>query len=192
MKHLIIVILTALFCVAAVSAQEQSSIKPASSYSQAGVTFASPNQSEWTLLKSDKSQTVFEKRAKDEISNANVKTIKTKTFETEKDLLIGLETLKQDELSKLKMDSVHFNNTRFKGLPCVQYDGVFKLDDGASSPKFEYFNFKGYLCSHPETKGLAVQVEFSNYSNSRGFSENIVAVSDEFFEKVTFSKAAIK
>ena len=192
MKHLIIVILTALFCVAAVSAQEQSSIKPASSYSQAGVTFASPNQSEWTLLKSDKSQTVFEKRAKDEISNANVKTIKTKTFETEKDLLIGLETLKQDELSKLKMDSVHFNNTRFKGLPCVQYDGVFKLDGGASSPKFEYFNFKGYLCSHPETKGLAVQVEFSNYSNSRGFSENIVAVSDEFFEKITFSKAAIK
>ena len=149
MKHLIIEILTALFCVAAVSAQEQSSIKPASSYSQAGVTFASPNQAEWTLLKSDKSQTVFEKRAKDEISNANVKTIKTKTFETEKDLLIGLETLKQDELSKLKMDSVHFNNTRFKGLPCVQYDGVFKLDGGASSPKFEYFNFKGYLCSHP-------------------------------------------
>ena len=192
MKHLIVVILNVLFCVAVVSAQEQSLIKPAGSYNQAGVIFASPNQSDWTLLKSDKSQTVFEKRAKGEISNANVKTIKTKTFETEKDLLIGLETLKQDELSKLKMDSVHFNNTRFKGLPCVQYDGIFKLDGSVSSPKFEYFNFKGYLCSHPETKGLAVQVEFSNYSNSRGFSEKLVAVSEEFFEKITFSKAAIK
>jgi hypothetical protein len=192
MKHLIIVILTALFCAAVVSAQKQSLIKPASSYNQAGVTFASPNQSEWTLLKSDKSQTVFEKCAKDEISNANVKTIKTKNFETEKDLLVGLETLKQDELSKLKMDSVHFNNIRFKGLPCVQYDGIFKLEGSSSSPKFEYFNFRGYLCSHPETKGLAIQVEFSNYSNSRGFSDNIVAVSDEFFEKITFSKAAIK
>lgn len=90
------------------------------------------------------------------------------------------------------MDSVHFNNTRFKGLPCVQYDGIFKLDGSVSSPKFEYFNFKGYLCSHPETKGLAIQVEFSNYSNSRGFPENLIAVSDEFFEKITFSKAAIK
>jgi len=97
------------------------------------------------LLKSNKSQTVFEKRAKDEISNANVKTIKTKNFETEKDLLVGLETLKQDELSKLKMDSVHFNNTRFKGLPCVHYDGIFKLDRSVSSPKFEYFNLRGYL-----------------------------------------------
>ena len=192
MKHLIAVILTALFCVVAASAQEQSSIKPASAYSQAGVTFTSPNQSGWASLKSDKLETVFEKRANDEILNANVKTIKIKTFETEKDLLIGLEALKQEELSKLKMNSVHFNNTRFKGLPCVQYDGIFKLDGGASSPKFEYFNFKGYLCSHPETKGLAIQVEFSNYSNSKGFSENLISVSDEFFEKIAFSKATIK
>jgi hypothetical protein len=144
------------------------------------------------LLKSDKSQTVYEKRVKDEISNANVKTFKTKTFETKKDLLVGLETLKQEELSKLKMDSFHFNNIRFKGLPCVQYDGIFKLDGSVSTPKFEYFNFRGYLCSHPETKSLAIQAEFSTYSNSRGFSENIVAVSEEFFEKITFSKAAIK
>jgi hypothetical protein len=40
MKHLMFAILTALFCDAFVSAQKQSSIKPAGSYSQAGVTFA--------------------------------------------------------------------------------------------------------------------------------------------------------
>lgn len=192
MKQLIVIILTALFSVVVVSAQGQSSIKPASTYSQAGVTFASPNQSEWTLVKSDKLETVFEKRAKDEILNANVKTMKTKTFETAKDLLMGLETLKQDELSKLKMDSVHYNNTKFKGLPCVQYDGIFKPESGAFSSKFEYFNFKGYLCSHPETKGLAIQIEFFNYSNSRGFADNLVSLSDEFFEKIVFSKATIK
>ena len=188
MKHLTAIILTALFCVAAVSAQEQTTIKPASPYNQPGVTFASPNQPDWTLLKSDTSETVFEKRAKDEILNANVKTIKTKTFETDKDLLAGLEVMKQEELSKLKMDSVHYNTTKFKGLPCVQYDGIFKLEGSPSLPKFEYFNFKGYLCSHPVTKGLAVQVEFSSYSNLRGFSENLFTLSDEFFAKIVFQK----
>jgi hypothetical protein len=189
MKHLMMILLTALFC-AVVSAQKQSSIKPANVYSHAGVTFASPDEEGWTLLRSGNLETIFEKRAKDEILNANVKTIKTKTFATEKDLLIGLEALKQDELSKLKMDSVHFNNTKFKGLPCVQYDGIFKSESGAFLSKFEYFNFKGYLCSHPQTKGLAVQVEFSNYSNLRGFSENLFSLSDEFFGKTAFSKAA--
>lgn len=193
MKHLIVIILTVLFYAAAASAQEQqSAIKPASSYSQAGVTFGSPNQPDWTLLKSDASETVFEKRTKDEILSASVKTIKTKTFETEKDFLIGMEALKQDELSKLKKDSLHYNYTKFKGLLCVQYDGIFNPNEGTSSPKFKYFNFKGYLCSHPETKGTAIQVEFSNYSNIRGFSENLFSLSDDFFEKITFSKSPIK
>jgi hypothetical protein len=59
-------------------------------------------------------------------------------------------------------------------------------------PKFKYYNLKGYLCSHPENKNLVIQMEFSSRSNSRGFPENLLSLSDEFFEKTTFYKAAVK
>jgi hypothetical protein len=117
-----------------------------------------------------------------------VKTIRTKVFDNYNDLLSSLEALKVEELSKLKKNSVHFNYVRFKASPCVQYDGIFTGD--ASAPNFKYFNFKGYMCRHPESKGLVVQIEFSNHSNRRAFSENPVDLSNEFFEKIAFSKVA--
>jgi hypothetical protein len=189
MKYLMVIVLVAVVCANAVLAQTQSPISPASIYDQVGVTVVSPNQPGWVLLKSSKSDTVFEKRGKDEILIANVKTFRTKIFDNDLDLLTSLETLKKEELSQLKRDSVHFNYVRFKGSPCVQYDGIFKLD-GASLPKSEYFNFKGYLCRHPETKDLVVQMEFSNHSNLRGFSENLFSLRDEFLEKIVFSRVA--
>ena len=173
MNHLKVIALVTVVCANAVLAQEQSSINPASIYHQVGVTVVSPNQPGWVLLQSSKSETVFEKRVEGEIVNANVKTIKTKIFDNDKDLMTSLEALKKEELSKLNRDSIHFNYVRFKGSPCVQYDGIFNVD-GTSAPKFEYFNIKGYLCRHPESKDLVVQMEFSNHSNVRGFSENLV------------------
>ena len=186
MNHLIVMVLVIVSCANAVLAQRQSSIEPASIYHQGGVTIVSPNQPGWVLLQSSKSETVFEKRGEDEIVTANVKTIKTK-IDNDKELMISLETLKKEELSKLKRDSIHFNYVRFKGSRCVQYDGIFKVD-GASTPKFEYFNLKGYLCRLPESKDLAVQIEFSNHSNLRGFSENLLSLSNEFFERILFGR----
>ena len=113
MNHLIVIIATALFCVA-VPARAQTSIKAASIYDQDGITVVSPNQPGWILLKTGKSETVFEKRDESGIFNASVKIIRTKTFETEKDRLTGWEALKQEEFSKLKQDHLHFNYTRFK------------------------------------------------------------------------------
>ena len=185
------ILVIAMFCVNIAFAQKQTSIKPASVYKQDGITFASPNQSGWTLLKSDKLETVFEKQDKDAVSNASVKTIKTETFETDKDRLTNFEALKKEELSKMIRDSVHFNYVRFKGLMCLQYDGVFKFDE-TTTPKFEYFNFKGYLCPSSNAKDSAIQMEFANYSNTRGLTEDLNSLNYEFFEKITFSKAAVK
>jgi hypothetical protein len=172
----------------------QSPINPATVYDQAGVTVVSPNQSGWRLLKSDKSQTLFEKNDKDVILRAEVKTFITKVFAADKDLLASLENLKQEELNKLKRDSVHFNFVRFKLTSCLQYDGVFKdgmfIVDGKSSPKFSYLNLKGFLCPLPGAKDSVVQMEFSNYSNLRGFTAEVSDLSDEFFEKVVFPKIA--
>jgi hypothetical protein len=186
MNHFIVIIATALFCVA-VSARAQTSIKPASIYDQDGITVVSPNQSGWVLLKTDKSETVFEKRGEGGILNASVKTIRTKTFETDKDRLAGWEALKQEEFSKLKQDHIHFNYTRFKGAMCLLYDGIFPLEK-TSSNKFAHFNVKGYLCPPPNAKDSAVQMEFSNYSNTRGLTEDLYSLSDGFFEKLIFSK----
>ncbi len=186
MNHFIVIIATALFC-AAVSAHAQTSIKPASIYDQDGITVVSPNQLGWILLKTDKSETVFERRGEGGILNASVKAIRTKTFETDKDRLAGWETLKQEELSKLKRDSIHFDNKRFMGAMCLRYEGIFPIEKTSSS-NFVYFNLKGYLCPHPKAKDSAVQIEFSNYSNARGLTEELYSLSDEFFEKLIFPK----
>ena len=191
MNRLMVIALVTVSCASAVLTQERSSIKPAGIYRRIGVTVVSPNQPGWVLLQASKSETVFEKRGADEIVSANVKTIKTKIFDNDKELMVSLEALKKEELSKLKRDSIHFNYVRFKGTRCVQYDGIF-TSDGASAPKFEYFNLKGYLCRHPESKDVTVQMEFSNHSNLRGFSENSSSLSIEFFEKIVFSKLAGK
>jgi hypothetical protein len=190
MNRLIIIVLVTVACVNAVLAQEQASINPASIYHLGGVTVVSPNQPGWLLLQSNKSLIAFQKRAESEVLNASVKTIRTKVFDNDKALLTSLEALKVEELSKLKRDSVHFNYVRFKASPCVQYDGIFTGD--ASAPNFEYLNFNGYLCRHPESKDLVVQIEFSNHSNRRGFSENLSELSNEFFEKMAFSKVAVR
>ena len=190
MKRLIVFVLVTVACANAVLAQEQASINPASLYHLDGVTFVSPNQPGWVLSQSGKSLITLQKRVEDQSLNASVKTIKTKVFDTENELLTSLEALKVEELSKLKKDSVHFNYLKFKASTCVQYDGIFTGD--ASAPNFKYFNFKGYMCRHPESKGLVVQIEFSNYSNRRGFSEELVDLSNEFFEKMAFSKVAIQ
>lgn len=140
---------------------------------------------------SSQSETVFEKRETDGIFTANVKSIKSRLFENDRDLLMSLEKLKQEEFGKLKTDSVHFNNTRFKSSPCMQYDGIFR-EEGVTSSRFEYFNVRGYICPHPGNANLALQIEFSSLSNSRGFSENSYSLSDEFFANIAFFKPTVK
>jgi hypothetical protein len=170
----------------AIAAPAQKSIKPATSYKQGGISIVSPNQPGWTLLKADKSETIFEKRSGNEILNASVKTIPTKTCATDKDRLVAWEALKNEEFSKLNRDSLHFYYTRFKSLMCLRYDGSFPKDKTPSN-NFERFNIKGYLCPLPNNQQSAVQMEVFNYSNKKGMSEDMFALSEEFFDKVTFS-----
>lgn len=188
MNRLMAIVLTTVACASALFAQQQASIKPASIYHLGEVTVVSPNQPGWVLLQSNNLSLAFQKRVEDEVLDASVKTITTKVFDNDKDLLTSLEALKVDELSKLKRDSVHFNYLRFKSSTCVQYDGIFTGD--ASAPNLHYFNFRGYLCRSPENNGLVIQMEFSNHSNLRGFSQDLFDLSNEFFEKVVLSKVA--
>ena len=154
MNNFRVIIAAALFG-AAVSAQAQTSIKPASIYDQEGITVVAPNQPGWILLKTDKSETVFEKRDRRGIFNASVRIIRTKTFETDKDRLTGWEALKQEEFSKLKQDHLHFNYTKFKGVVCLRYDARFPLEK--TTNKFAHFNVNGYVLPLSNAKDSAVQ-----------------------------------
>jgi hypothetical protein len=190
-KHIVITVLAAVFSVEALVAQKPVIIEPGSVYRWNGLTAVSPAQAGWALAKSDGTQIVFEKRNDKEILRASVSIIKTEVYETDEDLLAGLEALKQEELRALKVDHLHFNRKRAKGGPLLQIDGIFNLDDTAS-PGFSYLNLRGQLYPHPQTKGLVVQVEFSDRSNVRGFSEAQQALVDEFFEKIAFAKSPAK
>jgi hypothetical protein len=187
MNHLIAILFVALFWANAGLVQEPPAITPASVFHQEGVTVISPNQPGWTLLQSSKSETAFEKRVADELQSANVKTFKKKISGDDKELLVSLEALKKEELSKLNRDSIHFNYVRFKGSPCLQYDGIFKLDV-APPTKPEYLNLNGYLCPHPYIGDLVVQMELSNHSKLRGFQKDFTDLADEFFERIAFPK----
>ena len=188
MKHFIVtfIIATALFCTA-VSAQAQRSIKPATVYKQDGIAIVSPNQPGWTLLKADKSETVFEKSDENGIVKASVKIIQTGSFETDKERLAVWEAFKQVEFNKFRQDHLHFNYQRFKGATCLRYDAIFPLDK-TSENKFAHFNVNGYLLPLPNAKDSAIQIEISNYSDTRGLTEAMYSLADEFYEKLTVPK----
>ena len=171
MKGFIAIVTTAFFCIV-VSAQAQTPIKPVQTYHQDGITIVSPNQPGWTKLKTDKSETAFEKRTETDVLAAGLKMIQIKTFETEKDRLAGWEALKNEEFSKFKQDHLDFTYIKFEGVTCTHYDAFFPLEK-TSSNKFAYFNVRGFVCPVSNSNNSALQIEFSDYSINRGFTEDI-------------------
>lgn len=53
----------------------------------------------------------------------------------------------------------------------AKFHAVVRLGFLVSVP-FKYFNFKGYLCRHPKSKDVAVQINFLIIQESRGFTED--------------------
>jgi hypothetical protein len=185
-NRFLIIITAALFC-AAVSAQAQTSIKAARTYHQDGISIVSPNQPGWIKLKTNKSETAFEKRTETDILAARIKTIQTRTFETDEERLPSWEALKNEEFSKFKQDHLDFTYMKFKGVMCLHYDAFFPLEK-TSSNKFAYYIVTGFLYPVSNSNNSAFQIEFSGYSNNRGFTKDQRALAEEFLEKLTFNK----
>lgn len=184
MKLAPLILSAALLCVL-LPVQAQTPVQPASVYSLDGIRMASPKQAGWTVISRSPTETSFEKQSKDGILHAGVKTLHTQIFSGVQAQLAGWEKLKQAELSHLKLDSVHYFNEKFKGAMCLHYDGVFPTPKTQAVP-FAYLNLKGYLCPHPKARDQVVQIEFSDLSNTRGFTEALFDLSAVFFESITF------
>jgi hypothetical protein len=157
---------------------------PTTSHDQAGVTVKAPDQPGWSLVKAEEFETRFERSDAAEPAIASVRTLKIATFGRGSDLLRNMEAWKEKQLSKLERDSVHFNRVRFKGVGCLQYDGIFR--DPSRSDRLAHLNVKGYLCPLPGNDQFVAELEVSSRSSRRGFSEELLAVSDEFFEATGF------
>lgn len=174
-----------LFLTCGVFAQtEFPKIKAGKVYKQSGVIVTSPNEPNWQIAKAEKEETVFYKTSGGKEFKAFVKTVKIPVYQTVQDFYMNMEKSKTEEISKLNRDSLHFYNTEFKETPCLQYDGSFP----EPKPNFRYFNMNGYLCRHPLDKSVVIQIEFSDYSNAKGYTEPEFKLSKSFFEKVIFSK----
>jgi len=186
MKRFAITILAELVIFSALFAQEPSYIKPRSVFELRGVTVVSPGQPGWELLKADKEEILFRKQDKDRICLARVTIASAKPYETEKGLLAALEAQKTEELKTYEVDSLHFNQIKAKGGPCLQYDGIVGIE-GLSSP-FDHLNFKGWFCPYLGTWSAVVEIEFSERSNSRGLTEDLLSHADEFFDGIGLSK----
>lgn len=166
---------------------ENPTIKAEKVYKQSGAKIFSPNETNWQIVKNESSETIFGKTTIEEKFNVFVRTKTISDFENIEDLFENIEKMKQSELNIENRDSLHYNRTNFKETPCLQYDGVFNNDE-AVMPGYKHFNFFGYLCRHPKNKNIVVQIEFSNFSISRGFSESALKLSKDFFSKIQFIK----
>ncbi len=183
-KRSVIAILAAVFSVGISVAQGPATIEPGSVYQVAGVTVTSPHQAGWELLRSDEREVVFRKKDSDRTCLSWVAVIKPEPVPEGSDLLAALEARKTEELKTHgKVDSLHFNRIRGKAGPSLQYDGIFKIM-GPAGTSSGYLNFRGRLCPALGQGGTVVEIGFSESSKTRGFSEDLLALADQFIEGI--------
>ena len=157
---------------------------PSVGNTQVGVAVSAPTQPGWSVVKSSDRETRFEKPSEVDPAVASSRMLPGTTFGGGDDLLASVEAWKEAQLaatSGLKHDSLHFNRVEFKERTCLQYDGSFEVVSDPKSP-FTRFNFKGYLCPLGDSGPSVVELEVSNHSTQKGFSDDLNRFANEFFE----------
>ncbi len=187
-KIVVVAMATGLVVGAVLSVQGPSVIKPGSVYQLVGVTITSPNQPGWELLKSDQREVIFRKQNSDRTCLARVTIAKSDIPADSSDPLAALEARKTEELKTRNVDHLHFDKVGSPSGPILRYDSIIKVE-GPSAAHSNYFNFSGWLCPHMGHWNYVVEIEFSDHSNSRGFTEDLIALVDEFYRGVSLSKS---
>lgn len=177
-----------LACLSPAAAQKP--VAPSKRFNLSGVTLASPDQKGWHVAKSDKQELIFEFSRGGNTSRAFAKIGPSHASNSLEKFFKEFETLKTLEIENtenLKRDSLHFNRISFNEVSCVQYDSSVK-NLAATAQTFEYYNIYGYACPHPTSKDRVVLLEFSTYSNTKGFSEDDIKLYRRFFDSAKFTK----
>jgi hypothetical protein len=128
---------------------------------------------------------VFQEELPASSTTLTAKIVPIRSFQNEREFLTATEAEQAKELSTFQRLSLHFNYSRFRGAPCVQYDGIF-TDSLAKSPDREIITLKGLLCRHPDDTQRMVHLEIAQRSAFRGFPDSTLSVAEIFFEGVQF------
>lgn len=190
----LIVVLTG--CMAA--APTRPLITPKSGYTQVGAIVYSPTETGWYLIQSNNFGVVFGKQygAADETAVANTGVFKVDGIEMDKDFFdfIADQRERQDDKKRFKILGIDNERVYFKGVSCLKYRGLSEdhKNNGIDSTDFQYLKTAGYVCRHPLNKVTAFQMEISQRSKEKAFSEGLLAVGEEFFKNIQFNNAGLK
>ena len=133
-----------------------------------------PAQPGWRLAQHDATQVLFVFEDETGRAQAKLGDVILPPAQAEETFLPRAERYKQAEFDAWRMRSVHFNAIEVRGVGCLRYDGLF---EDTAMPD-EVISVVGYLCPHPGSDGLAVEVSFEKRGANAGFEAQ--AVVDEF------------
>lgn len=163
-------------------------LSPATSIEHSGVKVVSPDDRGWLLVRASGSGVVFEKHERGSLMVLGTSFSSLEEAGDGEQLLENLEKEKRRELARYRTLSVHFNFTEYKGVACLQYDGVFQTDRSDENADPSYFQLKGYVVPYPEGDETTLQLEWSYRSFEREMSEQLVAIGNRFFERVELTE----
>ena len=155
------------------------------SYTLTSVTGKAPTDSRWVLILSSESQVVFQEELPTSSTTLTAKSVPIGSFGNDHEFLTATEAQLVKELSTFRRLSIHFNYTRRRGAPCVQYDGIF-MDSLAKSPDREIITMQGLLYRNPGDTLRTLRLEIAQRSSFRGFPDSTLAVAEAFFDAVQF------
>ncbi len=154
-------------------------------YTLTNVTGKAPADSRWVLVQSTETEVMFQKELPASSTTLSAKVVPIGSFQNEREFLTATEAQQAKELSTLQRLSIHFNYTRFRGAPCVQFDGMF-IDSLAKSRDREIITLRGLLCRHPVDTLRMVRLEIAQRSGFRGFPDSTLSAAENFVEAVQF------
>jgi hypothetical protein len=154
-------------------------------YTLTSVTGKAPTDSRWVLIQSSETQVVFREELPTSSTTLTAKSVPIGSFQNEHEFLTATEAQQVKELSTFQRLSIHFNYARFRGAPCVQYDGIF-MDSLAKSREREIITLRGLLCRHPDDPLRMLRLEIAQRSAFRGIPDSTLSVAETFFDAVQF------
>jgi hypothetical protein len=190
------IIITLSACMA--TAPSRPLIAPNSVYSQIGAKGKSPNETGWSLVQVNNIGVAFGKQyvPLNETAIANTVIFKVEGSKSDKDFLnyIASQREKQDDKKRFNILSTRNEQLTFKGAACLKYSGLSEdhKNKGLDSTDFQYLTTAGYVCRHPASKVTAFQMEISYRSREQVFPQELISISQEFFNNIQFTDSGLK
>jgi hypothetical protein len=137
------------------------------------------------LIQSSETQVAFQEELPASSTTLTAKSVPIGSFGNDHEFLTATEAQLVKELSTFRRLSLHFNHTRRKGAPCVQYDGIFR-DSLAKLVHREILTLGGFVYRNPADTLRMLRLEIAQRSSFRGIPDSTLSIAETFFDAVPF------